>query len=123
MTEINNNIPNFGIKNIDKVEKTGKASPAEEVAVEKEEQQKYVPDTGVLGRSQVKALKGGNISQSVDLAVEMAKNKPVLMQSGESLFNSIYNDLVERGMEPSEAYMNALMAEDEFYALAASYNR
>lgn len=121
MAEINN-IPNYGI-NIGKVDaKLNKEVPVEPKVEEKQEKN-YVPDTGVIGRSQVNHTKGGNIAKSVDAAVELAKSNPTLLSASEGLFDAMYNDFLAQGMEESAAYMKALMAEEEFLEMGIAYNR
>lgn len=122
MAEINNNIPNFS-RNIEKVETKKTKEPDKSVANENEIQKDtyYVQDTGVLGRSQIKSANGANISKSVDEAVSLASKNPVLLGSSESMFNSMYEDFISQGMEPSDAYMKALLAEEEFMELGCAY--
>lgn len=123
MAEINNNIPNFS-KGIEKVDvKKGKEIPVEPAMVEEKAEQAYVADTGVSGRSQIRNLKGADVTRSVDEAVMLATKNPALLSGSESIFNIIYNDLLESGMEESDAYMKALMAEEEFLAIGSSYNK
>lgn len=123
MAEINNNIPSFGI-NLDQIKQKNKTDiPNDTHTKEEKNETKYVPDTGVLGRSQVKSPKGGNINKSVDEAVALAKNNPVLLGCSEGLFDNFYRTYIESGMEPSEAYMQALLDEEEFLKMGISYNR
>lgn len=124
MAEINNNIPNFGI-NSKKVEnKTNKEVVQPQLPVEEEcVEYQYVQDTGVLGRSQVTCAKCGDIAKSVDEAVALAKNNPTLLNSSEGVFNIMYQDFLASGMEESEAYMRALMGEEEFMELGVAYNK
>ena len=124
MAEINN-IPNFGINNNKKVEnKNNKEAVAPQLPVEEEcVEHQYVKDTGVLGRSQVKCAKCGDVSKSVDEAIALAKNNPTLLTASESMFDTMYKDFKEQGMEESEAYMRALLAEEEFMELGVAYNK
>ena len=110
MSEINN-IGNYGL-NIDKIDKKGIISSHQEDIKE------YVPDTGILGRSQVKTTKGADISKSVDEAVNMAKRHSTLMQCSEKIFNYIYQSYLDKGLSPSEAYEKALLAEEEFMEIS-----
>ena len=124
MAEINN-IPNFGINNNKKVENlNNKEVVVPQPLVEEEcTEHKYVQDTGVLGRSQVKCAKCGDIAKSIDEAVSLAKNNPTLLTASESMFDTMYKDFKARGMEESEAYMRALLAEEEFMELGVAYNK
>lgn len=123
MAEINNNIPKFS-KNIEKVDvKKGKDIQIEPAVIEDKAETTYVADTGVLGRSQVRNAKGADISRSVDEAVMIATKNPALLTGSETIFDTIYNDLIESGMNESDAYMKALMAEEEFLALGTAYNK
>ncbi len=116
MAEINNNIPNFGhkieiIKHPDEL--TAKNSTPEDEILKNEPERNEITDTGVLGRSQVKTTRGGDISRSTDEAAELAEHNPALLYGCEEIFNSLYEDYLEAGMEPSEAYMKALFGEQE----------
>ena len=123
MAEINNNIPNFS-KNIEKVDvKKGKEIQIEPTVIDEKAETTYVADTGVLGRSQVRNAKGADIARSVDEAVMIATKNPALLTGSETIFNTIYNDLIESGMNESDAYMKALMAEEEFLALGTACNK
>ena len=124
MAEINN-IPNFGINNNKKVEnKNNKDAVAPQIPIEEEcVEHQYVQDTGVLGRSQVKCAKCGDIAKSVDEAIALAKSNPTLLSASESMFDTIYHDFKEQGMEESEAYLRALLAEEEFMELGVAYNK
>ena len=123
MAEINNNIPNFS-KNIEKVDvKKGKEIQIEPAVIDEKAETTYVADTGVLGRSQVRNAKGADIARSVDEAVMIATKNPALLTGSETIFNTIYNDLIESGMNESDAYMKALMAEEEFLALGTACNK
>ncbi len=119
MTEINNNIPNFGHK-IDKIENSNNKHK-EENQVKSDTKDKgtnYIPDTGILGRSQVKNARGANISKSVDETIALAENNPVLLGCSEELFESLYKDFIATGMEPDEAYVKALLGEQELLEIA-----
>lgn len=117
MAEINNN-SNFVKYPIGKkpIEITNKEKEVQQQPAQHEPQERsYVPDTGVLGRSQVKCSKcGADITQSVDEAVALAKGNPGLLLGSDRIFDSIYNGLLLEGMEESEAYMKALACEEEF---------
>lgn len=113
MAEINNNnIPSFGYK---KIEKIDKQEPIEKV-IDKENKQKkqptYTPDPGVLGRSQVRPANGGNIPKSVEETVHLMKTNPAICGCSEGVFDNAYSDAIARGKTPDEAYMEALMAEE-----------
>ncbi len=113
MTEINKNLPSFE-KRIEKL------PPAEDKkidtqAVHQENRQNIVPDTGILGRSQVVR---NDIAKSVDEAVALAKSNPALLESSCSIFDILYEQFLEEGMDSNEAYMKAIEAEEEFLAIA-----
>lgn len=123
MTEINNNIHNYGYK-IDKIETKKEDGVKQNNEIPKEaEGQQYLPDTGVLGRSQIYGIKGSNISKSVEETVEMAKNCPVKMGCCEAIFDNRYQNYIESGLSESDAYMNALLDEEEFLDLASTIKR
>ena len=113
MSEINNNIPNFRINKIDRhtVEPTTLFEESPEPTEPTEPS--VVPDPGVLGRSQVKRANGGNIAKTIDETVAIAKNTPALMCCCEGIFDTVYNDLIAQGKNPDDAYMQALLAEEE----------
>lgn len=118
MAEINNNIPKFGFNNIEKIDLHNKNNidvDAKKIENKDAEQIGIVPDTGVLGRSQVKTVT--DVSKSVDEAVALAKKHPALLTSSEGIFNHFYQQYLESGMDESDAYMKALMAEEEFLAV------
>ena len=118
MTEINKSIVNYGY-GLDKIEKQPKKEQPkrENNEANKSDEQKYTPDTGVLGRSQVNSSSGANIAKSVDEAVALASKRPQILTSSDEMFNSIYQKLISEGMDESEAYLQAIMAEDEFLNL------
>ncbi len=122
MAEINNNIPNFGI-NGKKVENNKLNKELQPQTQVKEEglEQKYVPDTGVLGRSQVKSAKGGDITKSVDDAIKMVKEHPALVEAGEVVFDSIYEQFLADGLSEADAYAQASLAVDEFCQIALAH--
>lgn len=120
MAEINNN--NFvkypvGNKPIDVNNKDKEVQPQPQVKEDGLEQ-KYVPDTGVLGRSQVKSAKGGDITKSVGDAVKMITEHPELVEAGEVMFDSIYEQFLADGLNPTDAYAQAALAVDEFCQIA-----
>lgn len=124
MTEINkNNLGSYSY-NIKKVGKEQINEPKQNVnnKIQEAPDYKYAQDTGVLGRSQVTSSQEANIAKSVDEAVSLAAKRPQILLGSESVFDSLYETLIEEGMEPSEAYMQALLAEEEFLALASSRN-
>ena len=118
MTEINGNIPNFGL-NIGKVEPKKEKETLKQQNIDNEQQQTYIQDTGVLGRSQVVRTRGGDITRSVDEAVNLAKNHPELLDGGDVVFESVYNTFVDQGMDESDAYLKALSAQTEFMDIAS----
>ena len=113
MAEINNNIPNFGYKRIEKIDKQEQTEKAIEQENKPKEKPQYAPDTGVLGRSQVRPANGGNIAKTVEEAVELSTKNPALMCCCEGIFETVYKDLVAQGKNPDDAYMQALLAEEE----------
>ncbi len=124
MAEINNNMHNYGFK-IDRIETKKDAAPKQSVEAQKEEtaEQTYVADTGVLGRSQIHGIKGGNITKSVDETVKMAENEPIRMGCSEAIFDNMYQEYCNQGLSESDAYMKALLDEEEFLDISAEYNR
>ncbi len=125
MAEINNsNFVKYPIGN-KPIEINNKEKEAQPQQTSKETQERsYVPDTGVLGRSQVKCSKcGADITQSVDEAVALAKGNPGLLLGSDRIFDSIYNGLLLEGMEESEAYMKALACEEEFMQMGIACNK
>ena len=111
MAEVNNNIPNFG-RNIEKVDSRNNTVQKEHV-IKEENDKNYVPDTGVLGRSQVKET-----VSSADEAVMMLKKNPHVMEASDKIFDIIYKKYIDEGLDPSQAYLNALEAQKEFVAIA-----
>ena len=114
MTDINN-IKNYS-HNVEKIEKNNKPSVKQE-AVKPEEtevKQTYVQDTGVLGRSQIKTTKGADVTGSVKAAVELAQNRPEILDASETFFNNALNRFISEGMEFNDAYTSAILAEEEF---------
>ena len=115
MAEINNNIPKFGY-NIEKIDsnknKTPDIIPSEAQAGF--EEQSYVPDTGVLGRSQIKNPKGSDVTRSVDEAITLCEKYPQIAECGDDFFDVLYEQFISDGMEPAEAYTKASMAMEEF---------
>ncbi len=122
MTEINNNLHGFELNNVEKtkIPKVKEERIQGTETPEQEESKNIVPDTGVLGRSQIRSKKGSDVTKSVDEAVDLAKNNPVLMNASDKIFNSIYDDYIKQGIDPSDAYIKALLAEEEFCELGKS---
>ena len=121
MSEINNNgfgnkINDIRFRNIQS-DKTGKA-PAENSTENKPEEQKIVPDTGVLGRSQIKGIKGGDITKSVDETVALAMKHPEIISGGDEIFDLIYDRYIKEGLTPDKAYALASMGVEEFAELS-----
>lgn len=123
MTEIGKNIGNYGYN----IEKIGKKTPADikdnakEQKTDEAAEYKYAPNSGVLGRSQVNASNGANITKSVNEAVAIATKRPDILQGSECIFDSVYQNLIENGMDESDAYLQALMAEEEFLGVAHNH--
>ena len=114
MAEINNNIPNFGFKKIEKIEKQ-EHSDAVVTPNNKEVEEKptLAPISDAYGRSQVRRANGGNIPQTVNETVELMKTNPAICGCCEGVFDTVYNDLIAQGKNPDDAYMQALFAEEE----------
>jgi len=104
MTEINPNYGNPIERNNPVHAKKGTDINNKEIKGETAEQ-KYTPDTGVLGRSQVKSAKGGNITQSINETLQTPKS--VLMLKG-GIFEEAYNEFINEGMPEDKAYFAAL---------------
>ncbi len=115
MAEINNNITKFGY-NIEKLDnsknKIQDANPTE-IHTGAEEIQ-YVPDTGILGRSQIKNPKGADVTRSVDETIAMCEKYPQIMECGDELFDTLYEQFLADGLEPFDAYTKASLAMEEF---------
>ncbi len=115
MAEINNNIPKFGY-NIEKIDNSKNKTPDinhVEVQAGSEEIQ-YVPDTGILGRSQIKNPKGSDVTRSVDETIALCEKYPQIMECGDELFDTLYEQFLADGMDASEAYTKASLAMEEF---------
>ena len=122
MAEINNNIPNFGFKKVETPNIAPEPTPPTVPTTSEAPEPTVMPDPGVLGRSQVKRANGGNIVKTIDETVSIAKNNPALMGCCEGIFNTVYNDLVEGGMNEADAYMQALLAEEELLEMCPHHN-
>ena len=125
MTEINNNNRhNYGVNKNSNIERVD-ISRNEQLNAKNEPCEKeipsYIPDPGVLGRSQVKGLKAADSTRSVDEAVFFAQKQPVLLMSSNDMFEALYEKFVVDGMTEDEAYMAALQAEEEFMSIAQPY--
>ncbi len=126
MAEINNNIPNY-LLNIDREIKTKNKLP--EKAREKDIDIKdknpntaeYIPDAGVLGRSQIKNIKGTDVSRSIDETIYLSETHPELLRASGEVFDRLYQGYLRRGVEPSEAYTKALMGEEEFLEMGKAH--
>jgi hypothetical protein len=119
MAEINNNIPSFGYKKINNnIEKPAQVEkgvmPEDEI---KKGNSAYTPAAETIGRSQVRPANGANIAKTVEETIELATNNPALMGCCEGIFCSKYNDYIQSGMNESDAYMKALMAEEELLGI------
>ncbi len=115
MAEINNNITKFGY-NIEKIDnnknKIQDATPTDMQTGAEEIQ--YVPDTGILGRSQIKNPKGSDVTRSVDETIALCEKYPQIMECGDELFDTLYEQFLADGMDASEAYTKASLAMEEF---------
>ena len=122
MTEVNNNIHNYGYK-IERIEPKKEDAAKLHQDMVKEEEHKYVPDPGVLGRSLVNSPNNGNIAKSVNETVEMAKNQPIRFECSNKFFENRYNHYIKSGLSEPDAYLKAAMEEEEFLDISSSYNR
>ena len=123
MSEINNNINKirFPKSNFDNNIKGLKPVKPDSTTAEEKPQSAIVPDTGVLGRSQIHGVKGGDIAKSVDEAVALAQEFPEILESGDSIFDSLYNDFIKAGNSPEEAYAMASTGLMEFMEIAKAH--
>lgn len=120
MTDFNNNINKFRPieKPVDvKITKTSGEQKAEEKEVVQEQTPKFVQDTGVLGRSQIKQPKEVGIAKSVDEAVALAMNKTPILTASEKIFENAYERYIAEGRSDADAYMLAALEEDEFLSI------
>ncbi len=126
MAEINNNISGYNIKGRENLEIKNVLEPEikeNEIEIKHKNPVKagYVPDTGVLGRSQVRSPKYGDMPKSIDEAVVLAEKNPLLLLCSESMFDCLYEKFLNQGMKPSEAYTRALIAEEELLEIGKAY--
>jgi len=122
MTEINNNNRhNYGVNKNNNVERVD-INKIDQSQVKcdccEKEPVSYIPDPGILGRSQVKSPKNSDSTRSVDEAVLLAQKQPVLLTASEDMFETLYEKFVADGIPEHEAYMAALQAEEEFMIMA-----
>lgn len=120
MTDFNNNINKFRPieKPVDvKITKTSGEQKAEEKEIVQEQSPKFVQDTGVLGRSQIKQPKEVGIAKSVDEAVSLAMNKTPILTASEKIFENAYERYVAEGKSDADAYILAALEEDEFLSI------
>lgn len=120
MTDFNNNINKFRPieKPVDvKITKTSGEQKSEEKEII-QEQPKFVQDTGVLGRSQVKQPKEVDIAKSVDEAVALAQQKTPILTASEKIFDNAYEKYIAEGKSEADAYMLAAFEEEEFLNIA-----
>ena len=123
MAEINNN-SNYVKYPIGKkpIEITNKDKEVQQQPTQQEPQERsYVPDTGVLGRSQVQCPKcGGDITASVNEAVALAQSNPGLLLGCDKIYESIFQGLLAEGLSETEAHKKALACEEEFMNIGLS---
>ncbi len=86
-------------------------------SVEESKGREIVPDTGFLGRSQVKGVKGG-INVSIDEIEELMSKHPEIAEGADVVFNRVYDRCIKEGKTPYEAYVSASFAQDEFTSIA-----
>ena len=120
MTEINsNNIPKY--THIEKIEaKPVHHQPKEVVEPEEKETPKYVQDTGVLGRSQVKSVKTTDV---VDETIALMKSDKDIIIAANDFFEKMYDDFKELGYSDEDSYTNALLAQEEFFGIAQAIKK
>jgi hypothetical protein len=117
MSEINNNgfgnkINDIRFRNI-QPDKQDKTKP-ENTSDKKAEEKNIVPDTGILGRSQVKGIKGGDLTKSIDETVALAIKHPEIISGGDEIFDLIYDRFIKEGYTPDKAYALASLGVEEF---------
>lgn len=121
MTEINNNINKFGYQ-VEKIPAGDKANVPEEKAGEVKEEisgKDEILDTGVLGRSQVvNRTNGTSASSSIDEAVRLANENIDMLSCADELFDNVYNQFIEQGFKPEDAYVMASIGLKEFQDIA-----
>ena len=120
MTDFNNNINKFRPieKPVDvKITKTSGEQKSEEKELVQEQAPKFVQDTGVLGRSQIKQPKEVGIAKSVDEAVSLAMNKTPILTASEKIFEDAYERYIAEGKSDADAYILAALEEDEFLSI------
>ncbi len=126
MAEINNNVPNYLI-NIDREIRTKNKEPKKTREKDLDIKDKnpmtaeYIQDAGVLGRSQIKSIKGADVSKSIDETVYLSDSYPELLSASGEIFDRLYNKYLALGIEPSDAYTRALMGEEEFLKIGKSH--
>lgn len=120
MAEINNNLPKYVINNTERTIDTKNIQPENtrkkdiDIKSGEPKKTKYIPDTGVLGRSQIKNSKGADATRSVDEAITLCEKYPQIAECGDDFFDVLYEQFIADGMEPIEAYTKASMAMEEF---------
>ena len=120
MTDINNNINKFrpieNVKNV-KINSEPKVEDNKDDVII-DQAPKFVQDTGVLGRSQIKQPKEVGIAKSVDEAVALAMNKTPILTSSEKIFDEAYERYIAEGKSEADAYIMAAFEEEEFLSIA-----
>lgn len=123
MTEINNNNMHANMLKYntytDKVD--AKQIQSEKTDVVETSEEKNAPqtiaDTGVLGRSQVKSTKSSDV---VSETIALMKADENMVSAANKFFDRVFEDFLAAGYEESEAYTNALLAQEEFFETAQS---
>jgi len=105
MTEINPNYGNPIDRNNPVHVKKGTDVNNKEIIKDETTKKEYTPDTGVLGRSQVKSAKGGNITQSINETLK--QSEPVILLK-DGIFEEAYNEFIADGLSKDEAFIAAL---------------
>ena len=123
MAEINNNLTNYRIN----TERTIDTKNIDSDSIKEKEQDiknkssdvaKYIADTGVLGRSQVKNPKGSDVTRSIDETIALIDKHPEIIECGDELFDTLYEQFLSDGMSNSEAYEKASLAMEEFVEIS-----
>ena len=123
MSEINNNVNNIRLpkNHFDKNINDSKKVKPENIPAEEQPSLNIVPDTGILGRSQIHSTKGGDIAKSVDEAVALAHEYPEILKTGDEMFDALYDDFIKAGNSPEEAYAMASTGIMEFMEIATPH--
>lgn len=136
MTEINNRLTGYDFTT-DKINaakgQKGNEKPVKTEKTEEDEQPVYAQDNGAYGRSLVKHdIKttgkkaqdvGGDINDTVNKTIFIATYHPGALRGSEDVFNTLYDRFRSEGSTDDEAYMKALLGEEEFLSMVGEYNK